>query len=129
MLAGSWIRAISRIPATAAGAAQNVDGESTRQQMRPRTIAPTALRTLGLVLAAGLLLAGRLWHQARSPPARRRQHARVADGVEARWGHARRQAAQQPQRVHVDCQRSVGPGLLQQDPYQPVGSMLHALER
>ena len=57
------------------------------------------------------------------------EHAGVADGVEAGWGHAGGQPGEQRQRVHVDCDRPVGVRLLQRDAHQAVGAMLQALLR
>ena len=62
-----------------------------------------------------------------SPRARRREHARVAHGVEAWRRHAGGQAAQQRQRVHVHRDRPVGVRLLQGDAHQAVGALLEAL--
>jgi hypothetical protein len=56
-----------------------------------------------------------------------REHARVVDGVIARWGHARGQPAQQRQGVHVHRDRAVGVGPLQLDAHEAVLEREHAV--
>ena len=102
-------------------------GKRARQQFRPRAVSAGRPRSGGLGARCGRLLRGRHRRDFGPPRAGRREHARVAHGVEAWRRHAGGQAAQQRQRVHVHRDRPVGVRLLQGDAHQAVGAWLEAL--
>jgi hypothetical protein len=96
-------------------------GRRCAPEFRPRAISLRALAPAGRVALSGRR------RKARPPRARRREHARVVHGVEARRGHAGGQPAQQRLRVHVHRDRAVSVRLLQRDDHQSVFARLDAL--
>jgi len=107
------------------GQASTSTAKVSAKKLRPGAVSPGEIRPTGLV-ARGRDLGGRLRREARPPRARRRQHARVADGVQTRRGTLVASRQEQRQRVQVDRDRPVGAGLLQRDAHQAVGTLLHA---
>jgi len=85
------------------------------------------IRPTRLVARGGGL--GRLRRETRPPRARRGQHARVAEGVQAGWGGTLVAAGTAATAGQVHRDRAVGIGLLEGDAHQAVGPLLHALLR
>jgi len=64
-----------------------------------------------------------------APCARGREHARVLDRLEPRRRHARCQATEERERIHVDRDGAVGVGALESDAHQAVGPHLEPVLR
>jgi hypothetical protein len=90
-------------PSAAAWAGQNVDPKGPFEKLRPRTIGASA-RALGLV-RRGFWRNLRLRRETGPQLTRRRKHARVPNGMQARCGHRRRETTEQRQRIHVHRHR------------------------
>ncbi len=104
--------------------------ERPREKLGPRPVRrPCSLRR---VLGLGRRLFGRGLRSGcdpRPPCARGHEHSGVLHRGGTRWRHARRQATEERERIHVDRDGAVGVGALERDTHEAVGPRLEPLLR